>query len=140
MNIALIISISLLSNQMVGVFFRVYPGARFLVENILVKLGGLFFGPLIGMFIGFATDLLTVIFTASVLNYGYFFGAVMSGFIGGVVHRIIKIKDPSKKTQSTIISLASIFALILEGVVLYTNANETEIYSAKILNFDISVH
>ncbi|GCE63642.1 hypothetical protein MHSWG343_06400 [Candidatus Mycoplasma haematohominis] len=140
MNIALIITISLLSNQIMGIFFKVYPGARFLIENILIKLGGILYGPLIGIFIGFTTDLLTVIFTSSVLNYGYFFSAMMNGFLGGLIHQIIKIqndKGNSKKTASSIgLALVSLFFV---GIVLSVNAEGKE-FSARILSFSISLH
>lgn len=139
MNIALIITVSLLSNQIMGIFFKVYPGARFLIENILVKLGGILFGPLIGIFIGFTTDLLTVIFTSSVLNYGYFFSAMMNGFLGGLIHQIIKLKNDQWNYKKTISSISlSLISLLAVGIVLSANS-QGRMFSAKILSFSLSV-
>lgn len=143
MNIALIISISLLSNQIMGIFFKVYPGARFLIENILIKLGGILFGPWVGIFIGFSTDLLTVIFTSSVLNYGYFFAAMMNGFLGGLIHQIIYMKGKNQESlniKKTICSIAfATVALFFVGIVLSANSLGRP-YNARILSLNVSMH
>lgn len=143
MNIALIISISLLSNSIMGIFFKVYPGARFLIENILIKLGGILFGSWVGIFIGFSTDLLTVIFTSSVLNYGYFFAAMMNGFLGGIIHQIIRMKGKHenllnvKKSAYSIIM--ALFALCFVGIVLRSNSLGKP-YNARILSLNFSIN
>jgi LytS/YehU family sensor histidine kinase len=47
------------------------------------------FGPIIGLFIGAITDILTVILTAGMFHYGYFIAALAYGFFSGLVRTII---------------------------------------------------
>lgn len=140
MNIALIITISMLSNQMMGWLFKIYPGARFLVENILIKIGGILFGPIIGAFIGFSTDLLTVILTSSVLNYGYFVSAIMNGFLGGLINLLIRMKDPKKHKPAILAGAMAIGSLIYLGILLHSNHGGDSLYRVQFLSLSFSLH
>ncbi|OAL10120.1 glutamyl-tRNA amidotransferase [Candidatus Mycoplasma haematobovis] len=139
MNIALIITISMLSNQMMGWLFKIYPGARFLVENILIKIGGILFGPIIGAFIGFSTDLLTVILTSSVLNYGYFVSAIMNGFLGGLINLLIRMKDPKKYQPAGLAAAMAIGSLIYLGILLFSNHGGDSLYRVQFLSLSFSL-
>lgn len=89
MTVAIIFSLTILSVNGFGVLFRAYVGSRMLIESILIKLGGLLFGPFIGIFIGAFTDLLTVILTSGVFNYGYFISAIGYGLIAGLIKTLM---------------------------------------------------
>jgi LytS/YehU family sensor histidine kinase len=51
----------------------------------------LLFGPIIGIFIGAATDLLSIALTAGMFHYGYFIAAMMYGLLSGIVKTILNI-------------------------------------------------
>lgn len=63
-SVAVIILLTVLSANTASVIFRAWPGTRVTLEGILVKIGGLLFGPILGIFIGAMTDLLSVAMTA----------------------------------------------------------------------------
>jgi LytS/YehU family sensor histidine kinase len=113
-NIALVISISaaiillltLVTAGFMGILFRAYPGTRVTVEGILIKIGGLLFGPIIGVFIGGVTDLLSIALTAGMFHYGYFISACTYGLLAGFVRSIINI---SKGKRSVMISLGALY-------------------------------
>lgn len=98
-NIAMVISIAIatlllltvVSAGLLGVLFRAYPGFRVTIESVLIKVGGLLFGPIIGIFIGAVTDLLSVGLTAGMFHYGYFVAAMVYGLLAGIIKTIINI-------------------------------------------------
>ncbi|AEW45386.1 Putative asparty/glutamyl-tRNA amidotransferase, subunit C [Mycoplasma haemocanis str. Illinois] len=139
MNIALIITISMISNQMMSFLFKIYPGSRFLIENILIKMGGILFGPIIGIFIGFSTDLLTVILTSSVLNYGYFLSAIMNGFFGGIINNLIRMNKTNKNTPALIAGGMTIAGLIYLGILLKNNDGGDSRYTINLLSFSFGI-
>jgi LytS/YehU family sensor histidine kinase len=55
----------------------------------LIKIGGLLFGPIIGIFIGAATDILSVALTAGMFHYGYFIAAMLFGALSGFIRVFI---------------------------------------------------
>lgn len=83
--VATILLLAFLTAGILAVIFRAYPGWRITIEGILIKIGGLFFGPIIGIFIGAMTDILTVVLSAGSFHYGYFVIAIVYGFIGGLI-------------------------------------------------------
>lgn len=128
-NIAMVISIAIailllltfISAGLLGVLFRAYPGWRVTIEGILIKVGGLLFGPIIGVFIGAATDLLSIALTAGMFHYGYFIAAMMYGLLAGIVKSILNItkgKQVRFAFWSTlligIVGLASVLYIMLQ--------------------------
>lgn len=87
-SISCIIILIFLTGGIFGVLFRAYPGWRINIETILIKTGGLLYGPIVGLFIGAITDLLTIIITASSFHYGYFIVCIICGLISGLLHQI----------------------------------------------------
>lgn len=113
-NIAMVIAISItvimlltiITADLFNVVFRAWPGTRVTIEGILIKIGGLLFGPFLGLFIGAMTDLLTVAMTAGVFHYGYLIAAMAYGLISGVIREIFaytKKKDIHSAIWSTVI-------------------------------------
>jgi LytS/YehU family sensor histidine kinase len=87
----------------------------------LIKVGGLLFGPIIGVFIGAATDLLSIALTAGMFHYGYFIAAMMYGLLAGIVKSILNItkgKQVRFAFWSTlligIVGLASVLYIMLQ--------------------------
>ncbi len=118
--VVVLILISIVTSNVTAVLFRTFPGSRVTIESILIKIGGLIFGPFIGFFIGTVTDLLTVALTAGVFHYGYFMSAMAFGLIGGIVK--VFINKFSKKEYKFILicSIALIVTgLAVSGFVIY---------------------
>jgi LytS/YehU family sensor histidine kinase len=117
-NIAMVISIAvaaillltLLTAGFLGVIFRAYPGWRIVVEGILIKIGGLLFGPMIGLFIGGCTDLLSIALTSGMFHYGYFIAAVFYGFFAGLIRSLLNF---CKKQQVEFIFIGSILSVVI---------------------------
>ena len=77
LSIAVVILLILVTADLASVIFRLWSGTRIIVEAILIKIGGLLYGPIIGMCLGAAVDFLCVALTAGVFNIGYFKYCVM---------------------------------------------------------------
>lgn len=123
-NIAMVIAISItvimlltiITADLFNVVFRAWPGTRVTIEGILIKIGGLLFGPFLGIFIGGMTDLLAVAMTAGVFHYGYLIAAMAYGLIAGVIREIFsyaKKKDIRSAIWSTVI------LAVIEGCVMF---------------------
>ncbi|MCF0227461.1 MAG: hypothetical protein HUJ52_01435, partial [Malacoplasma sp.] len=72
LTVAIILVLAFLTAGLLAILFRAYPGWRIVIEQFLIQLGGLLFGPYIGLIIGALTDLLTVALTSGMFHYGYF--------------------------------------------------------------------
>ena len=129
-SIAVIILLTVITADLFNVVFRAWPGTRVTIEGILIKIGGLLFGPFLGIFIGAMTDLLTVAMTAGVFHYGYLIAAMAYGLIGGVIREIfsyVRKKDRNYAIWSTVILAVVDVAIIVflwwqsnQGVGIYT--------------------
>ena len=84
MSIAIILLLTFITSGLLGVIFRGYPGVRVLIEGILIQLGGLLFGPFIGLLIGGITDLLTIALTAGMFHPGFFIISLAYGLVAGL--------------------------------------------------------
>ncbi len=119
-NIAMVISISIavillltvVTAGMASVIFRTWAGTRVTLEGILIKIGGLLFGPIIGIFIGLMTDLLAVALTAGVFHYGYLFAAMAFGLVGGVIRNIMTYSNQ----KDTVFAFYSTILTALVGI------------------------
>ncbi|MCF1349235.1 hypothetical protein [Ureaplasma urealyticum] len=111
-SVAVIILLTVLSANTASVIFRAWPGTRVTLEGILVKIGGLLFGPILGIFIGAMTDLLSVAMTAGVFHYGYLIAAMAYGLIGGLIRIILT----TSKKKDLPFAIYSSIATILIGV------------------------
>lgn len=84
LSISIILLLTVITSGILGVVFRAYPGFRVMIEGILIQIGGLLFGPFIGLIIGGITDLLSVTLTAGMFHYGFFVISLAYGFIAGL--------------------------------------------------------
>lgn len=88
LSIAIILILTVLTAGILGIIFRAYPGWRITIEQFLIQLGGLTFGPIIGLFIGGITDLLTVALTSGMFHYGYFVICITYGLLAGLIRSV----------------------------------------------------
>ncbi|MDR2636382.1 MAG: hypothetical protein LBB95_00830 [Mycoplasmataceae bacterium] len=136
-SISIIFLLTILSSGLMGLLFRVYPSWRSLIEGILIKLGGLVFGPIIGIFIGGITDIMTVLLTAGMFHYGYFIAALAYGFFAGIVRNIIV----GKKNLFSMMILTTLFGIlgtVLTNLYLYfTPSLASHNFSLSILKINV---
>lgn len=137
-SIAIIILLTISTADIMAVVFRAWPGTRVTLEGILIKIGGLLFGPFIGIFIGGMTDLLTVALTAGVFHYGYLIAAMAYGLIGGLIKSIFNF---SKQKQTVFAIYASILTTIIAIVAfLFLKFGiKTDEFSVSIMNINLSI-
>jgi len=70
----------------------VLPPIRVAFEGIMIKLAGMFFGPLVGVIVGLATEGLTILFVPSYIHPAYLVTAVIFGFLSGVTSYAQRLK------------------------------------------------
>lgn len=113
LSVAVLILITVITQNIMGIIFRAFPGSRITIEGMLIKIGGLLFGPFIGMLIGLLTDMLSIALTAGIFHYGYFISAMAYGLLSGLVRSFI-INTSSKRITTAISS--TIFLLVVYGI------------------------
>lgn len=116
-SVAVILLLTIVTAGIMGVIFRAYPGWRITIEGILIKIGGLLFGPVIGLFVGALTDLLAIALTAGAFHYGYFFAAMCYGLIAGLVRSLWNASKGSTLTFSAYASIA--MGLVFAGIAVF---------------------
>lgn len=154
LSITMIIILSLYTGEIAAILFRAFPGTRITFESILIKIGGLLLGPFLGMLLGAATDILTIIFTAGVFHYGYFLAAVAFGLIGGFIRIIARLSAENRKvsfiSSNILIIAATIFVVLFYSFTSFSptggslsivdiGANLNELATIPILNIKITV-
>ena len=87
LSVAVLMILTFVTSNLFSVLFRAFPGSRITIEGILIKIGGLLYGPFIGMFIGGLTDLFSILLTAGVFHYGYFIAGIAEDSLPLVVLR-----------------------------------------------------
>ncbi len=121
MSIAVIILLIFVTADIASVFFRLWAGTRIILESVLIKIGGLLFGPIIGMALGAAIDFLCVALTAGVFHIGYFVTAIMFGLIGGIIRFLLTSKLNSGLYFSIWSSLITILITAIAIIILFFN-------------------
>ena len=62
----------------------VLPPVRMSFEGIMIKIAGMFFGPLVGMLVGLITELITIMFVPSYIHIAYLLLELGVGFLSGI--------------------------------------------------------
>lgn len=137
-SISIIILLTIVTADLMGVVFRAWPGTRITIEGMLIKIGGLLFGPFLGIFIGALTDLLAVSLTAGVFHYGYLIASMAFGLISGLISEIFK-NSKHKNIQATIWSTIILVCIdVLVILYLYMDLGRSNI-NVEFLGLAISV-
>ena len=129
-SIAIIVLLTFATADVMAIVFRAWPGTRVTLEGILIKIGGLLFGPIIGIFIGAMTDLLAVALTAGVFHYGYLIAAMAYGLIGGLIRSFFAVAK-NKKINFAIISTV-ILSILTVGMFIYFETASSNLDSVTI--------
>lgn len=115
LSVAVLLLLTFITSNAFSVLFRAFPGSRVTIEGILIKIGGLLFGPFIGMFIGALTDLLSIVMTAGIFHYGYFIAALGYGLLSGLIKSVYSYSSKNKFMfailATIVICLCSAFAI-----------------------------
>lgn len=115
LSVAVLILMTIITSNLFSVLFRAFPGTRVTIESILIKIGGLLFGPFLGLFIGMLTDLLSVLMTAGIFHPGYFIAALCCGLLSGLIRTIVTFSSKNKLK----FAIYSTIALALTALVTY---------------------
>ena len=139
LTVAIILVLAFLTAGLLAILFRAYPGWRIVIEQFLIQLGGLLFGPYIGLIIGALTDLLTVALTSGMFHYGYFIICMAYGLIGGLISSLL---DSQKKHNLVRFSGWSTLILIVLciGYCLYIDFRGEATYVLSILSLDLHIN
>jgi LytS/YehU family sensor histidine kinase len=88
-SVSIILIFATITSGAANALFRALPGSRVAIESVLIKIGGLLFGPMLGLFIGAAIDFLTVALSGGVFHYGYLISAMAFGMFAGFIRILI---------------------------------------------------
>jgi LytS/YehU family sensor histidine kinase len=136
--IAILLLLTSITGGFLAIFFRSYPGFRISIESILIKIGGLCFGPIIGMFIGAVTDLLSIFLTAGMFHYGYFLAAIFFGFFSGIINLLL---TKSKFQMRKFVPVGCILMIVcVVPCMFFTYIQTTEVINISIMGMDIVFH
>ena len=138
LTVAIILVLAFLTAGLLAILFRAYPGWRIVIEQFLIQLGGLLFGPFIGLIIGALTDLLTVALTSGMFHYGYFIICMAYGLIGGLISSLLNNR---KKYNLVSFSLWStiIMAVLTAAYCLYIRFRGVDVYTISVFALDLSI-
>jgi len=95
----------------------------------------LLFGPIIGLFIGACTDLLSVALTAGMFHYGYFIAAMCYGLFAGLVRSLINVTH-GKQVEFVGISTIIILAVMIVALV-FVQIQPSESFDISLFGVDI---
>lgn len=116
LSVAVLLLLTFITSNAFSVLFRAFPGSRVTIEGILIKIGGLLFGPFIGMLIGGLTDILSIIMTAGIFHYGYFIAAIGFGLLSGLVKSAFTYSSKNKLMYALVATfvffLTTLFSLV----------------------------
>lgn len=110
LSVSVILLLIIATAGVASVVFRLWAGTRIIFEGILIKIGGLMFGPIIGMCLGAAVDILSIAYTGGIFHYGYFISAILFGLFGGVIRMLV---TTSKSKNLRFCLFSSLFAILV---------------------------
>lgn len=112
-KIAMMIAVSVSLTVVISVTIpiTVFPPIRVAFSGIMVKITGMFFGPIVGLFVGIFTEGICLMFVPSYIHIAYFCVSLSFGFWSGVCAYTLKFKG--KKIWIT-------FALITAYIIAFT--------------------
>lgn len=120
LSVAVLLLLTVITANAFAVLFRAFPGTRITIEGILIKIGGLLFGPFTGIFIGLLTDILSVVMTAGIFHYGYFISAMAYGLLSGLIKTIVTYSSNNKFKFSIYSTIFLLVILVLSFLYFYS--------------------
>ncbi|ATZ16701.1 hypothetical protein JN01_0077 [Entomoplasma freundtii] len=90
--IAMMIAVSVSTTVVISVTIpiTVFPPIRVAFSGIMVKITGLFFGPIVGLIVGILTECICLMFVPSYIHIAYFCVSLSFGFWAGVASYTLK--------------------------------------------------
>ena len=135
LSVAVLLILTFVTSNAFSVMFRAFPGSRITIEGILIKIGGLLFGPFIGLFIGALTDLFSILMTAGIFHYGYFISAMAYGMISGLIKTIFTMWKKTKTWYAIISTIITCLTCFLAIVFLLSTFGINDQISQTIIPF-----
>lgn len=112
---------------------------RFSFENLPVLLAGMSFGPIVGMAVGVAADLLGSLLRGYDINLVLTLGAAVIGLLGGIVFRLCRSLSDIPRVAITV-ALAHLVGSVLiktAGLALFYDMPLYELMLWRLLNYVI---
>jgi ECF transporter S component (folate family) len=112
---------------------------RFSFENLPVLLAGMSFGPVVGMAVGVAADLLGSLLRGYDINLMLTLGAAVIGLVGGIVFRLCRSLSDIPRVTLTV-SLAHLLGSVIiktAGLSLFYDMPLYELMLWRLLNYAI---
>lgn len=119
LSVAVLLLLTFVTSNTFSVLFRAFPGSRITIEGILIKIGGLLYGPFIGMLIGGLTDLFSILMTAGVFHYGYFIAGMAYGLLAGLIKSIYSFAKGNRTWNAIISSIVAAICLVTTIIFIY---------------------
>lgn len=141
LTITIIILLIITTAGLASTVFRLWAGTRIIFEGILIKIGGLMFGPIVGMAIGAATDLLTITYSGGIFHYGYFISAILFGLFGGLIRVMIRYSK-NRNLKFTILSSISTIVIALSSSILIYVSNDSlssNIFEMSLMGYEFKI-
>ncbi|BAC43999.1 glutamyl-tRNA amidotransferase subunit C-related protein [Malacoplasma penetrans HF-2] len=120
LSVAVLLLLTFVTSNAFSVLFRAFPGSRITIEGILIKIGGLLYGPFIGMLIGGLTDIFSILMTAGVFHYGYFIAGMAYGLLAGLVRSVLSFAKESRTWYAIISSIIATICSLAAIVFIYS--------------------
>lgn len=142
LSISVVLLLIVSTAGIASLVFRLWAGTRIIIEGILIKIGGLLFGPIIGMCLGAAIDLLTITYTGGIFHYGYFISAILFGLFGGLIRMIVTSKKTTNNLKFSLYStvFTSFIIAMSAAIIWISNNNSISLeYSISLMGIDISI-
>ncbi|ATZ19078.1 hypothetical protein ESOMN_v1c06960 [Williamsoniiplasma somnilux] len=96
--IAMMIAVSVSVTVVISITLpvTVFPPIRVAFTGIMIKITGLFFGPIVGIIVGLSTEMLCLMFVPSYIHIAYFFVSIGFGFWAGISSYTTKLKNKNR--------------------------------------------
>lgn len=137
LSISVVLILILITANAASLVFRLWAGTRVLIEGILIKIGGLLFGPIIGMCLGLAVDLLTITYSGGIFNFGYLMAAVLFGLIGGLIRMLLSSTKSNEFKFTVWSSIISI--LVVAGSLTPIILSDQDVFFLSFFGVDINI-
>ncbi|PPE05865.1 ECF transporter S component [Williamsoniiplasma lucivorax] len=126
MMVAVSVSITVVISMTLPI--TVFPPIRIAFSGIMIKITGLFFGPVVGIIAGLITEGLCIIFIPSYIHIAYLFVALSFGFWAGIVSYTKDWKGKNKWWTFLIINLYTIAFTAIMWFITMNGSHEDAVF------------
>ncbi|AVP49532.1 ECF transporter S component [Williamsoniiplasma luminosum] len=131
MMVAVSVSITVVISMTLPV--TVFPPIRIAFSGIMIKITGMFFGPIVGFIVGIVTEGLCIIFIPSYIHIAYLFVAISFGFWAGIMSYTTKLKGKNKWWTFSLINLYTIiFTAVMWAITINSDQKDAVFFGINI--------